>query len=70
MFGQSMTELHSSYCEPGVHVTTDASGAWGCRASWLDHSVAAQEMLPTVLASAICGDHTLVRVCLIITTRC
>ena len=82
MLGQSMMELHSSYCEPRVHVTTDASGLCGYRASWLDrrmqcpwtgawsdHSVAAHEMLPIVLASAVWGPY-FVRVCLIIATRC
>ena len=33
-------KLHSSHGNPSVYVTTDASGTWGCGASWQDQWIA------------------------------
>ena len=58
---------------PGPTVTADASGSWGCGAycalplvhwfqiqwptSWKDTHIAAKELLPLVISSAIWGHH-------------
>jgi len=56
---------------PSVTVTSDASGSWGCGAvtsdgqwlqlqwpqSWGDVHIAAKEMVPVVIALALCGKH-------------
>ena len=53
-----------------VHVTSDASGSWGCGAAWVNHwiqckwdplwaqvNIAAKEFVPIVLAAAVWGNH-------------
>lgn len=68
--GRSMMEIHSTPQSPDVTIFTDASGSWGCGASWgnewlqcqwseawLPENIAAKELLPIVLAVSVWGQQ-------------
>ena len=71
--GISMLQSHLDR-KPDIHVFTDASGGWGCGATWnrdwfkapwskawLNVNIATKELVPIILAVAIWGDQWLAK---------
>ncbi len=68
--GRSFMDIHDTDWKTDVSIFTDASGSWGCGASWdnrwiqcawntawRDENIAVKELLPIVLAVAIWGQE-------------
>lgn len=67
---RSMFAVHDPKWQPSITCSTDASGSWGCGASWQDqwfqlpwdkkwkdYQIAVKELLPIVLACALWGPQ-------------